>query len=290
MPASELGLWLGGLTTADEWRKPSWFKAFGTTPEGLEELIDAVGTALDGELLTREELARRPPARSGDEGLAEKLGESWGAYLKPAAFRGLLCFAPDSGRNVRFTSPGSWLGGVEPVDQDEALREVARRWLAALGPAERTDLSRWWGWITDARAGKLLASLGDEVVEADVEGSKLWVLASHAKEIAAAAPSRAVRLVPAFDQYVVGVPRKGPGAPFEARRRAQIYRQAGWLSPALVVDGRIDGVWRHERKGKRLAVEIAPFGKPPKWVRAGVEEEARRLADFLGGDLALGWG
>ena len=292
LPAASLGTWVGGLSTVDEWRKPSWFKAFGTTPAELERLIAAVGAALEGRELTREELAAEVAREAGDPGLAEKLSESWGSFLKPAAFRGLLCFAPDQGRNVAFTSPRTWLGGVEPAGQEEALRAIALRWLAAFGPGTRAELARWWGWISPARAGRLLASLGDDAVEIDVEGSSLWALSADLDDLAAAARARDVRLVPAFDQYVVGAPRKEPGAPFDEAQRARIYRQAGWLSPSLLVDGRIEGVWRHDVKGGRLAVGVERFAggaRPPKWLRDGVAAEAERLAEFLGGEPAVTW-
>jgi hypothetical protein len=55
------------------------------------------------------------------------------------------------------------------------------------------------------------------------------------------------------------------------------------------VNGRMEGVWKYERKGKRLLVSIEPFGKLPKWARAGAEAEAERLADLLGGELGLSW-
>jgi hypothetical protein len=48
-------------------------------------------------------------------------------------------------------------------------------------------------------------------------------------------------------------------------------------------------VWSHERKGSRVLVEVEPFGRVPNWVRLGVEEEAGRLAAFLGGSLELSW-
>ena len=48
------------------------------------------------------------------------------------------------------------------------------------------------------------------------------------------------------------------------------------------------GIWRHERKGKRLEVEVEPFRRLPKARRAEVEAEAERLATFLDGELALG--
>ena len=43
---------------------------------------------------------------------------------------------------VRFTRPDHWLGGWRPVEPEEARREVARRFLAAHGPASRDDLGR----------------------------------------------------------------------------------------------------------------------------------------------------
>jgi Winged helix DNA-binding domain len=57
----------------------------------------------------------------------------------------------------------------------------------------------------------------------------------------------------------------------------------------MLVNGRMDGVWKHARKGKRLLVSLEPFGKLPKWARAELEAEAERLAAFLGGGLAVDW-
>ena len=47
------------------------------------------------------------------------------------------------------------------------------------------------------------------------------------------------------------------------------------------------GVWRHERRGRRVEVTVEPFGRLPKARRAEVDAEAQRLAAFLGGELAL---
>ena len=60
--------------------------------------------------------------------------------------------------------------------------------------------------------------------------------------------------------------------------KGRVYRTQGWLSPVLLVDGRMEGVWRHEHRGDRLIVGIEPFQKQPGWVRRAAEEEAGRLA------------
>jgi hypothetical protein len=68
-----------------------------------------------------------------------------------------------------------------------------------------------------------------------------------------------------------------------------VFRPQGWLSPVLLVDGRIEGVWRHERRGRRLAVTIEPFRPQPGAGCALAEHEALRLAGYLGGELELSW-
>ena len=51
----------------------------------------------------------------------DKLLESWGALLKPAAALGLICFAPGKGQQVRFTRPDTWLGGWTDHDPEQAI-------------------------------------------------------------------------------------------------------------------------------------------------------------------------
>src|SRR5215207_1047252 len=117
-------------------------------------------------MLTREELSEEVARPSGSAELGAKLRESWGAYLKPAAFRGQLCFAPNVGQNVRFTLPRWWPGGWSPVDPD-ALRQITRRFLAAYGPATRDDYARWWA-TSPANALRRIKDLGDAVAQVEV--------------------------------------------------------------------------------------------------------------------------
>jgi hypothetical protein len=114
------------------------------------------------------------------------------------------------------------------------------------------------------------------------------MLAADVAEAAAATPDGTVALLPAFDQYVVAAPRADSPV-LAAEQRARVYRSQGWLSPVLLVDGRIEGVWRHERKGGRVMVVVEPFGDVAAHVRAGAETQAQRLAAFLGRELELSW-
>lgn len=249
--------------------------------------MEGIAEALDGRLLTREELAGEVSRITGSAELGAKIRQSWGTMLKPAAFLGRLCFAPSAGQNVRFTRPDGWVRDWSQVDSVDALPQITRRYLVAYGPATREDFARWLG-VSMARAKALMADLGGEVAEIDMEGTTAWMLARDVPVARRAELSRSVRLLPAFDQYVVAASlHAGHLLPGDFKK--SIYRPQGWISPVLLVNGRMDGVWSHSKKTKGIEVRIEPFVKLPSWTRRAVEEESERLAEFLGGPLDLRW-
>jgi hypothetical protein len=288
LPASEYATWQAAHGSFRQRTSGSWFKYFEITPAELEQLVQAIGAALEREPATRSQLAERVARTSGSAKLGELVLQSWGTMLKPAAFRGLLCFAPSAGQNVRFTRPDRWLREWHVPELGAAKRDATRRYLTAYAPSTIEDFARWFG-IAAAGARRMLAGLGDAVTTVELDGRPMWVLAEHVDEIQHAEPARgSVRLLPAFDQYVIGAPRNS-GAFLEPARKARVYRNQGWISPVLLVDGRMAGVWKHERKGSRLVVTVEPFAALQQRLVRKTEAEAERLASYLGGRLELEW-
>jgi hypothetical protein len=272
LPRAELPLFFGALSTYTHFLKHAWLKYFGVTGADLEEVIAALAQTLPGRMLTREELAAEVEKRTGSSKYGKVLRQSWGVMLKPAAFRGELCFAKSDGQRVRFTHPDAGI----PWEKSRALRELARRYLAAYGPATRQDFAAWWGEPT-AQAQTLLESL--DTVAVEVDGTAAYLLKRDVRAALGARASGAVRLLPAFDPYVVGAPRRG--GLFPLSQKARIYRSQGWISATLVVDGRIEGVWRQTRQGRKLTLTLEPFTRPSASVRSGVAAEAEQLANFV---------
>jgi hypothetical protein len=287
LPSAELPLW----TAAQSQLKPrhhvkAWLKYWGLTREQADAMVAAIPEALAGEPLTREGLARAVADITRIDGLDDKLRGGFGDLLKPAAFRGDLCFAPSAGRNVRFTRPDRWLGPQEPVDPEQATSTVTRRYLAAYGPATREAFARWFGMTSPAQAGRWLQALGEEATTVELDGEPLWMLAADVGSDAE--PEPVVRLLPAFDQYVIDAPRDR-AAVLEPSARDRVYRKQGWISPVLLVGGRMAGVWSHERQGGRIEIEIEPFGRLAKADREAAGAEADALGAFLGGTAATRW-
>ncbi len=264
----ELPTYVGALSRLrPRHEQPSWLRGYGVTAAQMDALLAALPKVLEGGPLTRGELAAAVAKRAREPALEAKLLDGFGSLLKPAAFTGDIVFAEGDGQKVRFTSPG-----MEPADRDESARAIVRTYLAAYGPAPREQFQRWFGMRSPAEAGRWLQELGDEVEETALG----WMLAADAEEAAATEPAGAVRLLPAFDPYVVAAPRK-EDAVLAAGRRAEVYRPQGWLSPVLLVDGVIRGTWARDGD----VVALTPFGRLSAAVRAGATEEAERLGATL---------
>jgi hypothetical protein len=290
LPATELPLWHAALSTSRRYVTPErWQKHVGITLDELDALTVAVGEALHDRILTREELAREI-ARTGSPELGQKVAaSSWGMMLKPAAFSGRLCFGPRVGTRVQFTNPRTWLGTpANALAPEEAIAEITRRYLASYGPATARDLSRWWNGGGVSMARQWLGKLSEEVAEVEVEGTQAWMLAADQRRLREIDPPRSVRLLPGFDQYVVGSSHHTESL-MPGNFRSRVFRPQGWISPVLLVDGRMLGVWRHQMKGSRVEVAIEPFVRVPAGVRRAAAEEAERLAGFLGEKLQLTW-
>jgi hypothetical protein len=226
----------------------------------MQEIIAAVPEVLGGTPLTREELAGAIIEATGHEELRGPLTQGFGAILKPLAFRGLLCSGPPRGRHVTFVAPRAWLGEWEPVAAEDAIDQLALRHVDAYGPVDAAEFARWFD-LKPPLAKRAFTRLADRLRPAGDEG----FLPVDAPEVEA---EETVLLLPAFDPYVVGSLRQletvssGP--------KSAVSRPQGWISPTLVVNGRIEGVWEFADGHPA----VTPFAPLPAAVRRALPDGA----------------
>jgi hypothetical protein len=280
LPADELGTYLAPLAAARTWEKGSWQKTF-LDADSMRVLTDAARELLDdGAVLTREELTDAVVARAGDPALAEHLRSGWGAVLKPLAWLGLLVQGQPAAGRVTFTSPASLPGwqGLRPLE--EAWPAVVLAYLGAYGPAGPATVDDWL--LRGATPRKVLRGWFDELARQDlivpvrVEGEDLWARAADADSLGAAVPDGSTRLLPAFDQYVLGPGTKDVHV-LDPQRRSEVSRAAGWIAPVVVHAGRVVGTW----EAADAAVRVRLFHEAPPLDVAVLQAEAARLFPHL---------
>jgi Winged helix DNA-binding domain len=280
VPAEDLPVYCAALDSRGRYTG-AWLRYFDVTVDEMERLIDVIAESLD-EPRTRRELGAAVKARLGAR-MAKNLESGWGSFLKPAARRGVLCFGPSDGQAVTFVRPDAWIGQWRALDQDEARAEILRRFLSAYGPASRDEFGEWagGGHVRGLRAAWQL--IADELAEV---GPKRFLLAGDVDMFERAGASRVVRLLPAFDPFLL--PRQT--RPYLVRSDEdydRIYRPQGWITPVVLQGGRAVALWPWKRKGAKLEVSVEPLEPLRAQTRAAVEREAAALARYLGAELAL---
>lgn len=262
------------------YKRGSWLKYNSVTLEEFDAVVDAIDQTLADVPMSRKQLAEAVAKQAGNPALQTRLESGWGVLLKPAAVQGRILFGESEGQNVTFLHPRHWIGEWDAVDTETAYREMARRYLAAYAPASVDDFGHWFG-MQPADAKRAFKLLGDEIEEVEVEGWKGWALTETLDALAAHESMPSVRLLPYFDPYVISAARHSQYI-LDAEHKAKVYRAQGWISPVVLVNGQIAGVWEHAVKRGKVTVTVSLFDKMSKAVQRGAEEEVARLGTFLG--------
>lgn len=281
MTAEDLPLFCAARQHFDHDIYGSYLSSYGIQGDDAQAYKEALPRVLRNGPLTRQEVAEAIGTETGLPALRDLiLNANWGMPLKEAAFRGELCFGPSQGQNVTFVHPRTWLPTWTDHDPAEALKTVTRRYLNAYGPTNVYDFRRWWGtYIKTTKA--MLDMLGDELVEVEVEGWQGVALRETMPALAAMEPRQSVRLLPLFDAYTLGL-GKEVEAFIAKEHQARVYRQQGWVSAVVLVDGAMRGVWTHKARRKETTLTVTMFEAASKAVRSGIEAEAERWSAFWG--------
>lgn len=278
VPADQLADYCAALGTLRFWEKGSWQRGHGVTAGEIAKIIEAVPEALGERVLTREELVEAVVAVTGDAHLREALTSGWGALLKPLSRLGELCYGPPREGRVTFTSPRAWLPGWpgELPPPERAGVRLVRAFLGAHGPATPEMFDTWLfgGVARKAVIRGWFRELAPEVTQVETDdGLRLSALTEQLDDLAGGRPSAEVHLLPGFDQYILGAPR-GLTPLLPAGLKAKVSRQAGWISPVVVHEGRVAGVW--DGKGGDVTLDLdMPVPRAP------LEEAVTRMRALL---------
>lgn len=240
-------------------------RALGLGPAAIERALRVLADVLSvGPVPRAQVLARLAQAGVSTEGQR-------GYYLLfHAALAGLICAGPAACGQPTFVLLARWVKKPRHLDGEEALAELARRYVGGHGPVTERDFAWWAGLtLTEARAG--LAAAGPPVVARTVEGVRYWWQPARAGD------ADEVQLLPGFDEYVLGY--RDRGVVLADRFAGRIG--GGVVRPALLVAGQVVGTWSARRRAGDVAITLSPFANV-RGLLTRARPAAERYAEFLG--------
>ena len=275
MAPEDAGIYLAVRMSGRQWELKSWRTYYRLEPSDWPALGEVVREALADGPLTVAELIAAIAKTPRFAHLGPILGENPWAVMKALTWHGDMSFGPATkGRSTfqRLDTNPRWAGIPE---LDEAGPRAVEAYLRTYGPATAENVQYWLGNGLSAPRKQLqswIGALRERLVEVEIERSRAMLLDDDLAELEATPPSSTVRLLPAYDQWVLGPGTADPTVVPPARR-ALVTRGAN----IVTVGGVVTGTWA--LKDDEVAIDwFAEAGPPPK---AALDTEVARLADLL---------
>lgn len=249
---------------------------------GLDEQVlagtrRAVAAALaDGRHRTRAELAD-VLSRAGY--VLDGLG--LGLAIMDAELEGVLVSGVAQGPRQTYALLDERAPGADGRTREEALAELARRYMVTRGPATVDDLAAWASLtLTEARAA--VGAVAGELVRVEEDGVTWW----HAPgEPPAVGDGPRADLVQAYDELVMSYLRTRSAVTGDT---ALLARGGGAPLHWLLVDGRAAARWAYRRdaRGRPTRIVVRPLRAWTAAERAAIDHAVAAFGRFVGADLA----
>jgi DNA glycosylase AlkZ-like len=168
--------------------------------------------------------------------------------------------------------------GVDLPPRDQGAERLVRSYLAAFGPATRSDLLRFAGMrVGDLQPG--LARLRLQQFR-DENGRVLLDLPRAPRP--GADTTAPVRFLPKWDHALLAYDDRTRILPKELQ--STVIRKNGDVLPTFLVDGVVAGMWNVERKRDQATLRLEPFAPLPRNVRAQLLAEGESLLRWIEDD------
>ncbi|MEY4509676.1 MAG: hypothetical protein RLZZ450_1798 [Pseudomonadota bacterium] len=247
-------------------------EGLGLDATTLRKIERTVVHALEGGVaLTRDALAERLTR----EAISPEGGRLYHSLLWLSLHQ-VLCFGVPEGKQQTSVLLDEWVPTRRRLDKDEALVELATRFLRSHGPATQQDLMRWAG-LTAVEA-KLGISGARAIANERVEGVQYYF---PDDQTPLTADSKGTLLLPGFDEYILGY--RDRGMILAAEHAAKIVPGAnGVFRPTIVHDGEVVGTWQASVNKKSVRLTAEGFAALSKVQERAFVRAAARYGAFVG--------
>jgi hypothetical protein len=247
----------------------------------LRRATDLIANAVaGGNHLTRLEIA----ALLADHGITAEQRRRFrlGYILMHAELERVICSGPLRGKQHTYALVEERAPQAASLEREAALAELVRRFFTSHGPSTAKDLS-WWSSLTRADIATGLSLAGDALESTDVDGVTYWSAPGKAP---APAPSPSVRLLQAYDEYIVGY-RQSKYLLDLGGRAAAAPDQLALPNGVIVVDTQMAGRWKRTVRADAVMLEAALYRPFDAAETVALQAAADELGVFLGARVVV---
>ena len=251
------------------------YRSLGIDERLAAQAVDIFRRALEGgKALTREELGSELRTAG-----IEATGLRLGYVIGHAEVEAILVNGPRRGKRQTFALMDERVPAAPARTPEEALAELATRYVRGHGPAQDVDLS-WWSGLKLREARRAFDLAAGALRREQIDDRTYWTDPDEpeATRVDQAAP--AVHMLPNYDELLIAFRDRNdhmdPNLP-EAARVAEAV-----LAHIVVRDGLVVGGWRRRDDGRTTSATFDLVVGLTDAERAALQQAIDRFAAFLG--------
>jgi hypothetical protein len=224
-----------------------------------------------GNQLTRSELQSTLQQSDVGEAADDRLRLAY--LMMHAELDGIICSGALRGKQHTYALLDERAPHARPLEREEALAELARRYITSHGPATLKDFTGWSGLApADAREGLELVK---PQLDQEVVAGKAYWFSSKSPITERSAPI--AHLLPAFDEFTVAYRDRSPI--LDPQNPQPAIENLGTV---ILLDGHIAGAWKRTNSKKAVSIEIRIFASLTEAQELAIQGAADRYGAFLG--------
>ncbi len=163
---------------------------------------------------------------------------------------------------------------------ESPLKELATRYFRSHGPATANDFA-WWSGLPKANVTTAIDLPKNNLEHHIIDDCEYyWITTESALQEAYNVPN--IHLLPAFDEYYLGY--RDRDLIISTQFASQVSRN-GVFYPMILIDGKIEGIWKQKTKKRTIEISLFPFNSLTSSNYGAIHNIAKRYTNYL--DLKL---
>lgn len=173
--------------------------------------------------------------------------------LMHAELDGLICSGRTIGNNRSYALLESRAPVRQHLTKEEALAKLAKIYFTSRCPATIQDFI-WWSGLNIGEARLAVEALTPQF-HTETIGHQTYILPES--NSTPSLTSEVLHLIPAFDEFILAY--RDRSATLIPERFQKVVSNNGVFRPALLLNGRVIGIWKRTTKKDVLRIEVLPF-------------------------------
>lgn len=176
--------------------------------------------------------------------------------LTRAELDGIVCSGAIKGGKQTYALLDEWIPKTQPLNKEEALAKLAKKYFTSRCPATFQDFA-WWSGLPINTARYALEMVNSDFISEAIQEQIYWLPNSYSlpKE-----DKDHVYLLPAYDEFIISYKDRSAALSFEDRTKT--ISDNGIFRPTIVVSGQVAGIWRRTIKKDKVFVKMVFFEYP----------------------------